>query len=471
MSHPRTDLRSQRLKLRLAQRELAERAGIDHRALRLWEKGLEMPDRSSAAKLAAQLSCDAATLMRDQRKHAETSTTGEGYLEPRQDGVTILKRRKEVPRGARRVLDLFCGSGGLSKGFDDTGEFTTTCGIDLLSDRVETFSANHPHADGIIGDLRAFPLGGLADHAGEVDVMVGGPPCQGFSSVRPYRNLNENDARNTLAEQYILALKTLRPSWFVLENVVGILRHKGGASLDRIIESARAAGYSCEWKVINAANLGVPQNRERVIVVGNRLGVEFRWPEVTHLSKHRSMAGPLGRHHGEAPLFSSRLRDAVTLEEAIGDLPEVESGAEVSAYDSKPMNSYQQRMRGACRKLTMHKATKHSAKMLEIIRHSGDNIHALPEGLVRSGFSSCYSRLRPDHPCNTLTVNFVHPASNRCIHPSQDRALTPREGARIQSFPDDFVFSGTSVQVVKQIGNAVPPFLGRAIAEGVLDSK
>lgn len=156
MSHPRTDLRSQRLKLRLAQRELAERAGIDHRALRLWEKGLEMPDRSSAAKLAAQLSCDAATLMRDQRKHAETSTTGEGYLEPRQDGVTILKRRKEVPRGARRVLDLFCGSGGLSKGFDDTGEFTTTCGIDLLSDRVETFSANHPHADGIIGDLRTF---------------------------------------------------------------------------------------------------------------------------------------------------------------------------------------------------------------------------------------------------------------------------------------------------------------------------
>ena len=122
--------------------------------------------------------------------------------------------------------------------------------------------------------------------------------------------------------------------------------------------------------------------------------------------------------------------------------------------------------------MTMHTATSHSARMLEIIRHAGANINALPAGMVKSGFSSCYSRLDPDRPSTTLTVNFVHPASNRCIHPFQDRALTPREGARIQSFPDRFEFEGSSAQVVKQIGNAVPPLLGRiAIAAAILASE
>ena len=105
--------------------------------------------------------------------------------------------------------------------------------------------------------------------------------------------------------------------------------------------------------------------------------------------------------------------------------------------------------------------------MMEIIRHAGSSIHALPPGMVTSGFSSCYSRLDPDRPSNTITVNFVHPSSNRCIHPFQDRALTPREGARIQSFPDTFTFVGTAAQVVKQIGNAVPPALGTVIAEAI----
>ena len=118
----------------------------------------------------------------------------------------------------------------------------------------------------------------------------------------------------------------------------------------------------------------------------------------------------------------------------------------------------------------MHDATAHSAEMLNIIKHAGDNIHALPPGLVTSGFSSCYSRLAPNGPANTMTVNFVHPASNRCIHPFQDRALTPREGARLQGFPDTYVFQGTRGQVVKQIGNAVPPLLGRCIAEAILDA-
>jgi DNA (cytosine-5)-methyltransferase 1 len=165
------------------------------------------------------------------------------------------------------------------------------------------------------------------------------------------------------------------------------------------------------------------------------------------------------------PLFAGLLPSAVTVMEAIGDLPEIPAGGSANQYRSDVIpSSYAAAMRGNRDALTMHEATAHGEKMLEIIRHSGTNRSALPEGMTSSGFSSCYSRLEPDKPSVTLTVNFVHPSSNRCIHPYQDRALTPREGARLQGFPDAFEFSGTRAQIVKQIGNAVPPILGRAIA-------
>jgi DNA (cytosine-5)-methyltransferase 1 len=153
--------------------------------------------------------------------------------------------------------------------------------------------------------------------------------------------------------------------------------------------------------------------------------------------------------------------------EAIGDLPPVAAGEEATRYAGPPRSPYQRRLRRGTRTLTLHRATRHGDRMLEIIRHAGANISALPPGLVKSGFSSCYSRLGANEPSTTLTVNFVHPASNRCIHPHQHRALTPREGARLQSFPDGFRFHGTTAQVVKQIGNAVPPLLGEHIARAI----
>ena len=153
------------------------------------------------------------------------------------------------------------------------------------------------------------------------------------------------------------------------------------------------------------------------------------------------------------------------------DLPPLKSGQSIRMYDDDVrMTDYERSMRGHETRLSLHEATQHSAKMLNIIKHAGHNIHALPAGLVRSGFSSCYSRLEPNLPAVTLTVNFVHPASNKCIHPHQDRALTPREGARLQGFPDAFEFVGNRAQVVKQIGNAVPPLLGRVIAEALISS-
>ena len=291
---------------------------------------------------------------------------------------------------------------------------------------------------------------------------MGGPPCQGFSWIRPFRTLTEGDPRNSLAEHYVLVLHRLQPAWFVFENVVGILTHERGARLDSVLEGLTGAGYQVDWRVLNAALYGVPQHRERVVIVGSRDGVPFHWPAPTHRVDYKGMAGNRAQVIRTDALFSARLPSAVTLMEAIGDLPAVSAGKSRDDYAGAPQNDYQRAMRqGSDRRVTMHTATSHSARMLEIIRHAGANINALPAGMVKSGFSSCYSRLAPDRPSTTLTVNFVHPASNRCIHPFQDRALTPREGARIQSFPDRFEFEGSSAQVVKQIGNAVPPLVGR----------
>lgn len=171
---------------------------------------------------------------------------------------------------------------------------------------------------------------------------------------------------------------------------------------------------------------------------------------------------------GQDDLFSPRrLRPAVTVMDAIGDLPAIQSGEGTTKYDRAATTEYQRERRNGNRRLKLHSSTAHTPRMLEIIRHSGKNIDSIPPHLITSGFSSCYSRLDGDMTSVTITVNFVHPASNRCIHPTCDRALTPREGARLQSFDDDFEFAGNRSQIVKQIGNAVPPLLGRAIGEAL----
>jgi DNA (cytosine-5)-methyltransferase 1 len=175
------------------------------------------------------------------------------------------------------------------------------------------------------------------------------------------------------------------------------------------------------------------------------------------------------RMNMDLPLFSADGKEnAIGVWEAISDLPKIKSGERATTYDCPPLNGYQrERRQASTHTLTLHESTAHSDKMLEIIRHSGPNISYIPKNLISSGFSSSYSRLDANDPSVTITVNFVHPASNRCIHPKCDRALTPREGARLQSFNDDYIFKGTRSQIVKQIGNAVPPILGHAIGLAV----
>lgn len=383
-----------------------------------------------------------------------------------------------------KVMDLFCGTGGFSKGFENAGEFEVIHGVDVLPVAVETFKTNHPDAFAVADDIRKVRRSEVAEatglRRGDVDVIIGGPPCQGFSSIRPFRSSADDDPRNSLFEEFASYVNYFRPKALVMENVVGLATYEGGDTIDRILETFSSLGYDCDWRILNAANFGVPQKRERLIILGVERGGSFQFPSFTHASTSKTI-GHKNRsrmHTYAAPvstLFDTEdfdsLPSAVTVREAIDDLPIVQSGESSERYSKPPRTDFQRaRRKNAPDELALHSSTRHSAKMMEIIRHSGDNISCIPKHLITSGFSSCYSRLRGDEPAVTITVNFVHPASNKCIHPDLDRALTPREGARLQSYDDDFVFKGNRSQIVKQIGNAVPPLLGKAIARSVLDA-
>lgn len=376
-----------------------------------------------------------------------------------------------------KVLDLFCGTGGFSKGFENASnaKFEVVLGIDLLPTSVETFKLNHINALGVSGDIRKHKKSQLSEklgvRRGDIGVIVGGPPCQGFSSIRPFRSANDDDPRNSLFEEFASYVNYFRPRFFVLENVTGLATHKGGETIEAMQTCFKGIGYECDWRLLNAAHYGVPQKRERLIMIGAEKGGKIEFPEPTHYFGGATIGFKDKRRVVSSmtpDLFAEKkLIPAISVMDAISDLPPVRSGEGADSYVMPPLNEYQKERRKKLIKLKLHSSTVHTEKMLEIIRYAGKNIDCIPKSLITSGFSSCYSRLDADVPAVTITVNFVHPASNRCIHPYQDRALTPREGARLQSFDDDFEFFGSRTQIVKQIGNAVPPLLGKAIADQI----
>lgn len=372
-----------------------------------------------------------------------------------------------------KVFDLFCGVGGFSTGFEQTGQFRVIAGLDALSSSLATFRANHPGAIVLHKDITKFRPQEAANAIGyapyEIDVMVGGPPCQGFSSVRPFRSNSEDDPRNHLFNHFGFYVRYFRPKFFVIENVVGMVSHKNGKAVKSLITFFKGLGYTVNWAVLNAVHYGLPQRRERVFFLGYQGKHNLDFPAPTYYFNGRSMAGNGIPRILPMPLLHGCLPPALTIEDAINDLPPLQAGEKAGEYrqDIEP-TAYQAARRGNSTSVSLHESTAHTPRMLEIIRNSGSNRAALPKGMTSSGYSTSYSRLDANEPAVTLTVNFVHPASNKCIHPTQDRALTPREGARLQGFDDNFNFVGSRTQIVKQLGNAVPPLLGKAIAEQLL---
>lgn len=347
-------------------------------------------------------------------------------------------RLKRVPT----FLDLFSGAGGLSLGLVEAG-WIGLAGIDNWSDAVDTYNANLGH-EGHCLDMRDVSGKDLARMcAVRPDWIVGGPPCQGYSTVG---RRDPTDMRNKLFLEFKRIVNALKPDGFLIENVLGLKDMSFEAEVKREFE---ILGYTVEFLVLTAAEHGVPQLRRRVVFVGHREGGRFIGPPTTH--------GP---------------EDYLTVWDAIGDLPRLDPGDSTTRYNADPFTPYQKALRDGCDVLTSHVAAKHPLHLVEAISHipDGGNRRDIPAALQpSSGYHNSYSRLASWLPAVAVTQNMSKPSATRCIHPFQHRGLTTREGARLQSFPDRFTFLHGQVSQRLQVANAVPPILGRVLGEALVD--
>jgi DNA (cytosine-5)-methyltransferase 1 len=353
------------------------------------------------------------------------------------------------------VIDLFCGAGGLSDGFRQSG-YSVRFGSDIDPVFGETYSKSHAGAVFVakpIQDLTSdevFSATGLCK--GQLDVLVGGPPCQGYSINNHGRG--EHDPRAGLFREYLRLVQELAPKWLVMENVTGLLSIAGGQLIALISKEISKLGYNVQWQVLRAEDYGIPQERRRVVIIANRIGAPIHFPTIE---------------------YGVSLKPLTTIWDAIGDLPLLGVVGEAH-YPTTPLTEYQSKMRENTHKLSNHYGPKLGALNLERVRHipSGGSwrdipFELLPEGMKRakrSDHTKRYGRPRPtDLSCTILTKCDIHWGAY--IHPIENRAFTVREAARLQSFADDFVFYGSMTEQFVQIGNAVPPLMARSIANAI----
>lgn len=338
------------------------------------------------------------------------------------------------------VLDLFCGCGGLSKGFEMAG-YKILLGVDFNEPALRTYAYNHKGSKILNGDLSAPDTFDEIDKlVGEekIDVIIGGPPCQGFSLTGPR---NFDDERNKLYLAMIETVRRYSPKAFMIENVPGMATLYNGEVRDEILRRFDKMGYKVKCKILCSADYGVPQIRKRLVFIGIKNGKEFfEFPEPTHTPEQY-----------------------VTCEQAICDLPSLENniGDDISKYIMEPQNDFQRNLRGDCNVLHNHKAVDHKQFVKDTIAlvPDGGNWKDLPKGVGESrNFHMAWTRYRSDKPSRTIDTghrNNFHYKWNRCP--------TVRESARLQTFPDDFIFLGTKGQQDRQVGNAVPCYMAKAI--------
>lgn len=359
---------------------------------------------------------------------------------------------------AYKVIDLFAGVGGLSYGFAHDETFEIVAANEILPPMAKAYSLNHPTVKMYNKDIKDFSINDLIYDLdikrGDIDIVIGGPPCQAYSTVG--KRLID-DPRGKLFQEYYRMLIELRPKVFIFENVKGLLSMCGGELIKTIISLFESLGYDVKYKLLNAADYGTPQIRERVIIVGTLLGGEFRYPKATH-------------YDPEVGVITG-LKPYVTLGEAISDLGYLSNGGRNEKYATEPQNDYQRLMRAnAQAHVEDHNVSKngeHLIKLMEALPDGGTPADVDEALRPKSGFANCYCRLWWERPSTTITRNLGCVSSSRCIHPKQPRPLSTREGARLQGFPDDYHFAGTRSERNLQIGNAVPTFLSIALKDAV----
>lgn len=373
--------------------------------------------------------------------------------------------RKSVNDDSLKMIDLFCGAGGLSLGFSQEG-FITSLANDIQDCCVDTYAHNHPETPRdhiVLGDIKDVVKDLDELLAGRsVDIVIGGPPCQGFSMANRQRLID--DPRNYLYKNYVEVVEKVHPKFFVMENVKGML-----SVAEQVKEDFQNIGYSVECHVLNAKDFGVPQNRERLIYIGNCIGVDNEkvFNEIFELSES------IPKHNLGDALYALRALEASRVKNAT-EIGSVKSGYKIEKNNITDTNEYisyinQGRTIAA---VSNHKARYNNDRDIEIYgrMEQGDRsddpkiADIMPYARRNDIFKDKYFKLENDKVCKTITAHMKFDC-NMYIHPTQARGLTPREAARVQSYPDDYFFRGAYTKTYMQIGNSVPPLLGRAIAQ------
>jgi DNA (cytosine-5)-methyltransferase 1 len=361
-----------------------------------------------------------------------------------------------VVRPRPLAIDLFAGAGGMSLGFLHAG-FVIIQAVEADQRVATTYRHNLTNVDLVEENIQKVDpkaqLRKLGLRAGDLTILIGGPPCQGFSESNRRTRTTENPL-NHLYREFLRFLDVIQPAWFVLENVAGLRTVGGGELLQAILKGANACGYVADWRELNSAEFGIPQLRRRVFVIGNRLGIPIPFPERTH--------GTKGENY-------------ITVWQAISDLPQLKNGASSDRlpYQSDVKLSVYQKMMRSCSSVVQGNFVTRNAEYV-IRRYGyikpGQNWEAIPQNLL-SNYKDCsrchtgiYYRLKRNEPSKVIG-NF---RKNMLIHPTQDRGLSVREAARLQSFPDSYEFVGSIGFQQQQVADAVPPVLARAVAEAIL---
>jgi DNA (cytosine-5)-methyltransferase 1 len=343
-----------------------------------------------------------------------------------------------------KVIDLFAGVGGLSLGFSQAG-FDIIYANEYDKSIAEAYKKNHPKTIVDSTDIRDINFKKVFEpFKNKIDVVMGGPPCQGFSQKG--KRVGLDDERNFMFKHFFKVIKIVNPEFVLLENVPSILSAENGYFKQEILNTFTSLGYEVKAKVLKAENFGVPQTRRRAVFLARKNKLDFDLPD----------------GNGKK----------TTVSEAINDLPLLKSGQgkEKQSYATTPLNDFQKSMRHKSLSVKNHIATKHSRIALErlsMISLNGSKNDLPIRHRTKSIHSGTWTRLKPNGFARTITTRFDTPSSGQFTLPFQDRCITVREAARIQSFPDNFIFYGTKSSQMLQVGNAVPPMMAYEIAKTI----
>lgn len=345
------------------------------------------------------------------------------------------------------ILDLFSGAGGFSYGMEKNPHFKAKVALDFNAKALETYKYNMPETETVVGDITNVEVKKTIiekSKSAKVNMIIGGPPCQGFSLKG--KKLGLDDPRNFLFNEYLNIVEQLGPKVFVIENVKALLSTSAGWFKNQILEKVGKLGYEIDYGVLTASDFGVPQSRQRAIFI---------------CCKQKKLTLP-----------KAFVKTPITVREAISDLSYLNSneGDFEQDYLKKPLSDYQKLMRKDSKKLYNHKASNHTdiaIKKLKMIPPECGKEHLPKDLLGNQQFSGTWGRLKWDFVSPTIDTRFDACSNGTNNHPYLNRSITPREAARLQSFDDRFVFIGSKVTIRQQIGNAVPPLMAKAIADSI----